>query len=241
MKTAVISDIHGNATAFEAVLADIAANVVDRVISLGDNIGYGPEPEKVITLLREKNIPSVIGNHELAILRPEFLVMFNPVARQSMEMTANMLSEDSLKYIRSLTNAIVDDGLRFVHGFPPDSPTKYLFEASPAEIQRTFAESNERICFIGHTHELGIIVQENNRLIRQPMVKGLYPMFFEHRYLINAGSVGQPRDANSQSKYVIYDAEARELSVRYVTYNISDTVKKIYDAGLPEQHALRLI
>ena len=81
MKTAVISDIHGNATALEAVLADIAANAVDRIISLGDNIGYGPEPEKAITLLREKNIPSVIGNHEIGILRPEFLVLFNPVVK----------------------------------------------------------------------------------------------------------------------------------------------------------------
>jgi len=241
LKTAVISDIHANATALEAVLEDISANGVDRIISLGDNIGYGPEPEKVISLLRANNIPSVIGNHEIGALRPEFLSLFNPVARQSIEMTVGMLSEDSLHYMRNLKTVIVDGELRFVHGFPPESPNKYLFEVSPYEIHTTLVESNERICFIGHTHDMEILVLENSRLIRRPLVKGIYPMVPENKYIINAGSVGQPRDGNSQSKYVVWDDEARQLFVRYVTYNISETVKKIYDAGLPLQHALRLI
>lgn len=241
MKTAVLSDIHANASALEAVLADISANAVNQIISLGDNIGYGPEPEKVISLLREKNIPSVIGNHELGVLHSEFLTLFNPVARKSIEMTLGMLSEDSMQYIRNLKTAIVDGELRFVHGFPPESPNKYLFEASPYEIQTVLTESEERICFIGHTHDMEILVLENERLIRRPLVKGVYPMIPENKYLVNAGSVGQPRDGNSQSKYVIWDADTRQLSVRYVTYNISETVRKIYDAGLPIQHALRLI
>ena len=241
MKTAVISDIHGNATAFEAVLNDIASVTVDRVLSLGDNIGYGPEPEKVITLLREKNIPSVIGNHELGVIRPEFLTLFNPVARKSIEMTLAMLSETSMRTIRNFKSAIVDGELRFVHGFPPESPNKYLFEVSPSEIQSTLAELNERICFIGHTHDLEILILENDRLSRYPLGKGSFPLNPANKYLINAGSVGQPRDRNSQAKYVIWDSDARALSVRYVTYHIADTVKKIYQAGMPEQHALILI
>ena len=241
MKYAVISDIHGNAAALEAVLEDIAAQNVGKIISLGDNIGYGPEPERVIKLLKDRGIPSVIGNHELGVMQPEFRPMFNPVARQSIEMTTAMLSQDSLRYIESLDSALVDGELRFVHGFPPASPTKYLFEVSPAELQSTLAESPERICFIGHTHDLEIMVLENGRLIRSPLVKGVYPIAPENKYLINAGSVGQPRDINSQSKYVLYDNETRQLSVRYVTYNIADTVRKIYAAGLPEQHALRLL
>jgi len=241
MKTAIISDIHANATALEAVLKDIDSCVVDMVLSLGDNIGYGPEPEKVINILRSKKIPSVTGNHELGVTRPNFLPLFNPVARKSIEMTLDMLSESSIAHIKKFPNVIVKNNLRFVHGYPPESPTKYLFELSDEEIQESLSQMVEKYCFIGHTHDLEILILENNRLTRRPLEKGIFPLNPNNKYIINSGSVGQPRDGNSQAKYVIWNSDTNELSVRYITYNISDTVKKIYKAGLPEQHALRLM
>ena len=241
MKTAIISDIHGNATALEAVLKDIDTCVVDTVISLGDNIGYGPEPEKVIKILSSRKIPSVTGNHELGVTRPNFLPLFNPVARKSIEMTLDMLSENSISLIKKFPNVIVKDDLRFVHGFPPESPTKYLFELTDEEITDTLLQMVERYCFIGHTHDLEILILEKDRLVRLPLEEGIFPLDPKNKYLINSGSVGQPRDGNSQAKYLIWDSETSVLSVRYITYNISDTVKKIYKAGLPEQHALRLM
>ena len=241
MKTAILSDIHGNATALEAVLKDIDACFVDNVLSLGDNIGYGPEPEKVIRILISRKIPSVTGNHELGVTRPNFLPLFNPVARKSIEMTLDMLSEDSIAQIKQFPNVIVKKDLRFVHGFPPDSPTKYLFELTDEEIQHSLSQMMERYCFIGHTHELEILILEKDHLTRLPLVEGIFPLDPNNKYLINSGSVGQPRDGNSQAKYLIWDSETSVLSVRYITYNISDTVKKIYKAGLPEQHALRLM
>ena len=241
MKTAIISDIHGNATALEAVLKDIDACSVDTILSLGDNIGYGPEPEKVIRILQSKKIPSVTGNHELGVIRPNFLPLFNPIARKSIEMTLEMLSESSIDYITKFPNAIVKKDLRFVHGFPPESPTKYLFELSDEEIKDTLQKMVERYCFIGHTHDLEILILEENQLTRLPLGEGIFPLDPKNKYIINSGSVGQPRDGNSQAKYIIWDSETSVLSVRYITYNISDTVKKIYKAGLPEQHALRLM
>jgi len=243
MKTAILSDIHSNATALLAVLRNIESSEVDSIISLGDNIGYGPEPEKVINIIRAKEIPSVTGNHELGVIQPGFLAIFNPVARTSIEMTIGLLSDDSKRHLKSFSNTIVQDDCRFVHGFPPESPTKYLFEVSNEEIKQTLASMAERFCFIGHTHDLEIITLETDKdmLSRKPLKKGRLTLDPANKYLINAGSVGQPRDGNNQAKYIIWDSSACELTVKFVSYNISDTVKKIYKAGLPEQHALRLM
>ncbi len=241
MKTAILSDIHGNATALDAVLKDVDQQACDQIISLGDNIGYGPEPENVIHMLQARNIPSVTGNHELGATRPDFLLLFNPVARTSIEMTISMLSAASLAWIRRFPNVLIKDNLRFVHGFPPESPTKYLFEVSDAEIRQTMMQMKEFCCFIGHTHDLEMIVLDNDRLIRRPLLQGVYLLSPENKYIINAGSVGQPRDGNCQAKYVVWDSEKYELTLRFITYNIADTVKKIYKAGLPEQHALRIM
>lgn len=243
MRTAILSDIHSNATALLAVLRNIESSAVDTIISLGDNIGYGPEPEKVINIIRAKEIPSVTGNHEMGVMQPGFLTMFNPVARTSIEMTIGLLSDDSKRFMQSFSNAIVRHDCRFVHGFPPESPTKYLFEVPEEEIKQTLAGMIEQFCFIGHTHDLEIITLETsrNRLLREPLKKGKLALNPANKYLINAGSVGQPRDGNNQAKYLIWDSSNCELTVKYVSYNISDTVKKIYQAGLPDQHALRLM
>ena len=134
MKIAIVSDIHGNATALKAVLKDIQSFSVDLIISLGDNIGYGPEPEEVVGLLRSQNIPSVIGNHELAINRPRFLSWFNPNARTSLEKTKHLISQSTIDYISKLSYCMILSNCRFVHGFPPGSATVYLFELSEEKI-----------------------------------------------------------------------------------------------------------
>jgi len=241
MKTAVISDIHGNATAFRAVLRDIEISKVDLVISLGDNIGYGPEPEAVISLLRENSIPSIIGNHELAINHPNFLNWFNPAARISLEKTRALLSPSSIAYISKLGYCMALRDCRFVHGFPPASSTTYLYEATDDKLQDTLNKMNERICFVGHTDTLEAVGFNGEALFRQVLKEGERELDPETKYLINIGSVGQPRDGDNRAKYVIWDSSASQLTVRYISYDIADTVRKIYQSGLPEQHAWRLL
>jgi len=242
MRIAVISDIHGNATAFEAVLADIQQYAaMEATYCLGDNIGYGPEPEKVMALIREHQIPSVLGNHELAINQPETLSWFNPVARQSLEKTIAFLSPPAKALIAGFPTHISLNGNRFVHGFPPDSPTTYLFEATPERIAETLSQLDERVTFIGHTHELMIIEYDGTEAKSDPLHKGCVRLNPGSKYLINVGSVGQPRDGSNPAKYVIWDDAAGELTVRFVAYDVNDTVRKIHQAGLPEQHALRLL
>ncbi|MBS3758743.1 MAG: metallophosphoesterase family protein [Desulfobacterales bacterium] len=242
MRIAIISDIHGNATAFEAVLADIEDNAeVEEIYCLGDNVGYGPEPDKVVSMLMAHQIPSVLGNHELAINRPETLPWFNLMARRSLEITMDFLSEAAKAHIAEFDACMTVGGCRLVHGFPPDSPTTYLFEVPPQEIKHTLDPMEERIVFVGHTHELLIIESDGEDVTSNPLCSGSVVLEPRKKYLINAGSVGQPRDGNNQAKYVIWDDAKNELNVRFVPYDINDTVQKIYRAGMPEQHALRLL
>jgi predicted phosphodiesterase len=240
MKIAVFSDIHGNMDAFQQVLRDIDQARIDAMVCLGDNIGYGPEPEQVMTVIRNAAIPSVLGNHDLVALNPDQLSWFNPLAAESLLKTIPMLSDASLSFMSELKTAIVRYGARFVHGFPPDSPTTYLFQVSAAHLQTTMAQMKERICFIGHTHELRIIGFDGQKLIRDLLCQGVTKLDPTHRYILNIGSVGQPRDGDNRAKYVIWDTVTNEINVRFITYDIEKVVKKIVAAGLPKVHATRL-
>ncbi len=239
-KMAIISDIHGNLEALEAVLADIDDQDAGRIFSLGDNVGYGPDPEAVIQHLRARGIPSVRGNHELAVADPRELDWFNPVARESLRKTVEMLSPEAIDYIHQFPYSRVEENCRFVHGFPPDSPVIYQFQVSDDELRTVFSDLEEQIFFTGHTHYPEIIEftagkPRSCRLDRQP--RQLSP---DSRYIINVGSVGQPRDGNNNAKYLLFDPSALRIELRYIPYDIETTVQKILDAGLPEAHALRL-
>jgi predicted phosphodiesterase len=240
MKVAIISDIHGNYEAFREVLADIDNSNVDRIISLGDNIGYGPEPDRVVQKIMARRIPSVQGNHELAIKDEEYLNWFNPVARKSLIKTRDLLSESSVKFVAQLEPFLTADDCRYVHGFPPDSPLIYMFQESESRIKQIFEEIPERLSFIGHTHSLEMIGFDGKSMEYSDLPRGLTNLSADKKYIINIGSVGQPRDTSNEAKYVIWDSLADTIDVRYIPYDIAAVVQKIKDAGLPENHAKRL-
>ena len=237
---AVISDIHGNLEAFLEVLADIHQIGVDEIICLGDNIGYGPNPEEVVQKIRELDIPTVMGNHELTILDKKALRWFNPVARTSLKKTIQFLSKASIRYIRELPTWIVSHDCRFVHGFPPDSVRTYLFQISEEALLDTFKEMNEKICFIGHTHMLKLIRFDGDSITENTLKEGVTKLDSDQRYIINIGSVGQPRDGDSKAKYVIWDTDKNRLELRTVPYDVESVAEKIIAKGLPEAHARRL-
>jgi diadenosine tetraphosphatase ApaH/serine/threonine PP2A family protein phosphatase len=241
MKIAVLSDIHGNMDALEQVLADIDGRGVASVLSLGDNIGYGAEPERVVQALMARGIPSVLGNHELAAKKPGFLGWFNPTARTSLTMTLRMLSAESMAFIAGLPNFRVIHGCRLVHGFPPDSPTLYLFQVSPEVQQKTLRDLPERICFVGHTHVLGLIRHDGRTLADVAFKEGANRLDPVMQYLVNIGSVGQPRDGDPRAKYVIWDPAESTLEIRCVPYDARAAAAKIIAAGMPGEHAQRLL
>ena len=240
MRLAVVSDIHGNLEAFKEVLLDIDRSKVDGVVCLGDCIGYGPEPDQVVSLVRRRNIPSVMGNHELGLMNKSYLGWFNQPTRRSLLLTQELLSSDTLEFIKGFKSALVFHGCRLVHGFPPESVTTYLVDVSQSEFVWAFSDMQERMCFVGHTHVPEIVGFDGVKISRGPLHQGLRSLEDGTKYIINVGSVGQPRDGNNRAKYVIWDSSRQTVDLRYVAYDIATTVKKILALGFPEFNAQRL-
>jgi predicted phosphodiesterase len=240
MKLAVFSDIHGNQEAFQKVLADAEALKLNDMACLGDCIGYGPEPEIIIEEVRRRQIPTIIGNHEMAVIDRIHLDWFNIQARESLEKTFTMLSSASVAFIKTLPYCRIMHGARFVHGYPPDSAQTYLFQKASAQLIKTFESMAEPLCFIGHTHNLEIIRYDGRQVERRLLTEGMTHLEPNCRYMINVGSIGQPRDGSNHAKYVIWDRDRACIEVRFITYDIAATAAKIKAAGLPESHANRL-
>jgi predicted phosphodiesterase len=240
MKLTVISDIHGNIEAFKAVLADIDRLGLETLVCLGDNIGYGPDPDEVVALLRSRNIPSLLGNHELGLVDPTTLSWFNPLARRSLLQTKLYLTPEIRAYLKSLPVNMTINECLLVHGCPPDSVNTYLFEPSPTQFVQIFEKMTCNLCMVGHTHELALISYTDGQIVKAPLREGAQTLAEDSQYIINVGSVGQPRDGNNNAKYVIWDSESRILEVRFVPYNIRKTADKIIALGLPRSNAERL-
>jgi len=241
MKIAVISDIHGNLEAFTRVLEDIRLQQVDFIISLGDNISYGADSEAVIQQVQQQDIISILGNHELAVMDAKVRNWFTKDAQQALNQVLKTLSADSIQYIHGLQiNFSLADCL-FVHGFPPDSARLYLFQISDAQMLQTFRDMEESICFVGHTHKLRLVCPDKDRIDSQPLQNKITQLSRDQKYIINAGSVGQPRDGDPDAKYLIWDTSAYQLEVRSIPYDISAAAQKIMDAGIPEKFARCLV
>ena len=235
-----MSDIHGNLTALKRVLTDIDRSQIDSIVCLGDNVGYGPEPEAVIRRIRERNIPCVKGNHELGVCDSDYLEWFNYLARSTILLTRKILSPEAVSFCDQLPTAMVKKGCLCVHGCPPDSPLTYIFELSDIGLITAFHNIDQQICFVGHTHVLEMYSYNGKQLKRQVLDRNKASIEKNSQYIVNVGSVGQPRDGNNNSKYVIWDDMECTLEVRYVPYDIDNTANKILELGWPEFLATRL-
>jgi predicted phosphodiesterase len=259
MRTAVITDIHANIDALDAVLADCDSAGATEVIALGDLVGYGHDPEAVIQRLMERKISSVMGNHEMALLEDSYLASFNGEAAKAIRLHREWLSKASMDYIQSLPRVIVRHGARFVHGLPPDSVIHYVSRTPEKRVSRIMELLKERISFTGHTHLMSWFerhppgLEDRSHGVPDDEIEGLKRGAFqpEHlsplqldgmcRYLISAGSVGQPRDGVWHAKYVIWDRETRCIEPRYVVYDNRQAARKIEKRGLPKRFSSKLL
>ncbi len=241
MILSVLSDIHGNLEAFSEVLKEIKTINPHKIISLGDNIGYGPNSEEVMNLISKHRIESVLGNHEMVVKDYQLIRWFNPVAQKAVKHTLEHLSKSSIKTIKAYEKFIVRDDLRFVHGVPPCSVFLYIFQLQDSNIMKRLDNMEQRICFIGHTHDLGIIEYDGSKLERRSLNRRKKVQLRKNcRYIINAGSVGQPRDGDTSAKFMVFDTEKDTIEVKYVPYDFTLTMKKIIEAGLPSVYAEKL-
>lgn len=243
MRIVVLSDIHANYEALTSVLHDIAHTFPDvsEIISLGDIVGYGPDPELCVATVRERGIISVAGNHELGVGRSKYRSCFNKQSVEVVDKTAALLSDQSIDYLRTLPLVLSLHGSLFVHGLPPRSAFQYIWELDDERVLLKFSRFSEQIAFLGHTHELGLVRAADGEVERSDLNEGTYTLDFTSRYMINAGAVGQPRDGDPRAKYLVWDTETHELIVRCVTYDPTETVAKMKERGLPERYARRLL
>lgn len=243
-KIAIISDIHANLEALQQVFSDIADLAIKKIIGLGDIVGYGPDPEKTAQLFMDCQLPVVMGNHELALAGGNYLRRLNESTQKSIAITETLLSEPIRRYLVSLPPTLVEEGVRFVHGCPPDSIETYLFRPEASRLRRIFSMYEEQLCFFGHTHQLELFEYDpaSTRILFTELEPGEFQLRKGKRYLINAGSVGQPRDGiNNFAKYIVYDRENGVIEVRAVPYDAKKTARKILNLGFPEFNAHRLL
>jgi predicted phosphodiesterase len=237
----ILSDIHSNWEALEAVLS-AAEGLYEKIVCLGDLVGYGADPNRVVDWVRA-NVPVVIrGNHDKACSGLENLEWFNEVARQAALWTLSRLTDENRKYLVSLARGpLVTNGMTLVHGSILDEDE---YVVSPREAAEVFPYLEGPLTFFGHTHIQGGFVQSRERLqlIRPQPDKG--PQYLEiqadETYLLNPGSVGQPRDGDWRSGFLIYDSEDRLIVFYRVEYDLATAQEKIRIAGLPEHLAARL-
>ncbi|MEK6201072.1 MAG: metallophosphatase family protein [Desulfobulbaceae bacterium] len=240
MKIAVLSDIHGNLEALEAVISDLKMQGADRVICLGDNIGYGPDPEEVVQLIQNLGYESILGNHEFALMDQRGRRWFNFQATENSIETEKLLSTESRKYCCTLPSFLEIGNAHFVHGYPPVSVFRYLNRQSDEKIVSLFKKTSADIYFLGHTHTLQLVTCRDQVVYRRSLGQEKNILQPGSKYIVNGGSVGQPRDGDNRAKYLLWDYRNCELEVRFIDYDRGLTMKKIRERCFPEIYAMRL-
>ncbi|MBI3666725.1 MAG: metallophosphoesterase family protein [Acidobacteria bacterium] len=237
----IISDIHSNWEALEAVL-EAVRGLYDKVLCLGDLVGYGADPNPVVDWVRTNAAVVIRGNHDKACSGLESPEWFNDTARNAALWTLNSLAPENLTYLTNLAKGPVDsDGITLVHGSIVDEDE---YVVGPREAAQMFSYQEARLAFFGHTHLQGGFVLGSNRLqvIRPQPNKG--PQYLEiqptEKYLLNPGSVGQPRDGDWRSAFVLYDSDEKLIVFYRIEYDLDKAQQKILAAGLPEPLAARL-
>lgn len=239
MRTLIVSDIHANLTAFEAVLAD--AGRVDRVWCLGDVVGYGPDPNECIALLRQQpEMRCIMGNHDAALMGYIDLRTFNDQAARAVIIQAQLLTQESRDFLELLdiVTVINEEGITLAHGSPRDPIWEYMVSSRIAS--ENFSAYTTQICLVGHSHIPSIFIENvgDRPQILTPQHADRWRS--DKRFILNPGSVGQPRDRNPKASYVIWDDEDDTWLFRRAAYDVESVQARILALGIPSRHASRL-
>ncbi|HTM56982.1 MAG TPA: metallophosphoesterase family protein [Candidatus Udaeobacter sp.] len=237
MLYAIVSDIHGNLEALEAVLRDLERHRPAHIACLGDFVGYGASPNECIDRLRPLIEAAVVGNHDLAAIGRVRLGGFNSDAAAAARWTDDRLSPENRVWLESLPYALPWRGALLVHASPLH-PEDWNYVLTPADAEAEMASCAETLVLIGHSHYPGVfeLEQGHARYTRAEEV----PLRPGRRYLVNVGSVGQPRDGDARAAYLLYDDRERTLRHVRLDYDVDAAMGRIKDAGLPSFLAERL-
>jgi diadenosine tetraphosphatase ApaH/serine/threonine PP2A family protein phosphatase len=243
MRLAVIADIHSNLEALDRVLARIDEEGVEAILNLGDLVGYNASPNECLELLRGRDVRSLAGNHDLALFDPERAQHFNIIAYQALMWCREQVHPEFLTYLQNLPLLQEQPG-KFLacHGTPasPDTYISYHFQGKRV-LKHLLGLPHLRVCFFGHTHRRALWYRDiRGKVALRPISSGKIRLSPEEHYLINPGSVGQPRDGNPEAAYAIFDDEEFSIDFKSTPYDIGGAQRRILAAGLPPFLAERL-
>ena len=230
MKIAIVSDIHANIEALQKALEIIQQHGADEIVCLGDTVGYGASPNECVDLIRKTTSRVLLGNHDAAALDARAAEDFNPYAKNSAEWTALTLQDDHKKWLMKLPYTLEVGGVLFVHSSPYE-PQEWHYILSPGDAQFNFNYFEQPICFLGHSHVPGIFSED---IWTKTVIKG-------KRFIVNVGSVGQPRDNDPRLSFGMFDTDAWTYENIRSTYNVITASEKIRKAGLPKVLAERIL
>lgn len=243
MRFALLTDIHANREALEAVLSDLTLRNIDQLVFLGDLVGYGPDPGWCIDKVEElvgQGALAVRGNHDRAVGVPDGALNAN--ARRVIDWTVNRLNARQKLFLSELPMTLLHEDVLFVHASAND-PSDWIYVTSESSAMPSFRVSKARLIFCGHVHKPALYSCDQSGRV-SPLKIGPgnpVPLIRSRRFLGVIGSVGQPRDGSTLASYAILDLDRNELTYRKVAYDAATTAKKSRDSGLPEALAQRLM
>ncbi len=233
MKVAILGDIHGNLEALEAVLIAIGREGIGDIVCLGDIVGYGPDPLGCIYRLREVEAQTVLGNHDQAMLNPAMIRAFNSTVRSSLIHTRQVLGEEEFSFLGELPLCIEGRGamgdIVFSHA-NPQYPDEWEPLYMHSKITRCMGDMAKKIAFVGHTHHAAIYCKMRARAV--PLTSSIVAIG-PHQYLVNPGSVGQPRDGDWRAAYAILDTDQHRVELQRVEYAVKRTQEKMRELDFP--------
>ncbi len=239
MKVAVISDVHGNRHAFEAVLEEVAASEADELWCLGDLVGYGAEPDRCVELARDHVAVCLAGNHDLAVTGEIPLEEFSRGAQLAARWTQEVLADDNRAFLLGLRPEAAEDDIGLYHASPRDPIWEYVLSALLAEL--CMSTQNHRVCLIGHSHVALSFTREPGKVATgESRRHGSELDISGDEWLLNPGSVGQPRDGDPRAAWLMLDLDELTASYHRTEYDIAGAAAAIRAAGLPDSLAERL-
>ena len=236
MRFAIFGDIHANLEALKAVLADAEKHEVTHYVCLGDVVGYNANPHECLEIVRELECPVVKGNHDEQASISQELEGFNPLAEEAINWTRRQLTEEDKQWLRDLKMVRQVRDFTIVHA-TLDTPHKWGYVFNQLDAAASFNYQHTQLCFYGHTHAPRAYIRDSS--VKSQLLDNL-TIEAGKKYFINCGSVGQPRDGDWHSSYVLFTPAKQQIELRRIEYDIWTAQDKIVAAGLPQRLADRL-
>ena len=233
----IISDIHGNIQAFDAAVKSFPDAAGRRILSVGDTVGYGANPVECVALMSSLGAENVMGNHDAAVAEKTDTSFFKEYAKEAVIWTKGNVGQRERDYLGSLPYVREFPELTIVHG-TLHSPEEFIYMMTGSDAMNTFEVLKTKVCFVGHSHMPGVYRLRGGELFESWNKK--VKIEKDSSYVINAGSVGQPRDGDPRACYCVYDTDKFEIEFRRVEYDINSAHDAIIKAGLPQVLAERL-